>query len=108
MTCRWKSTSGPMSLASAVRIAESSLRSSAGRRGQPCGAARKSATASVAERLRAQVGHLARLHQHRAADVLDDGLEVMLLRFQEGIEEARRAGAGIRRRHVVEEDVDEL
>ncbi len=37
-----------MSLASAVRIAVSSVRSSAGRAGQPCGGARKSATTSIA------------------------------------------------------------
>ena len=48
MIWRWKSTSAPTSLASAVRIAGSSVRSIAGRAGQPCGAARKSATTSVA------------------------------------------------------------
>ena len=37
-----------MSLATAVRIAGSSVRSSARRRAHPCGAARKSATTSIA------------------------------------------------------------
>ena len=58
MIWRWKSASAPTSFASAVRIAASSVRSSAGRPGHPCGAARKSATdvhrvgrrAAVAER----------------------------------------------------------
>src|SRR3954465_11170979 len=48
ITWREKIASVPMSLAIAVRMAGSSARSIARRAGQPCGAARTSATASIA------------------------------------------------------------
>ena len=150
ITWREKIASVPMSLAIAVRIAESSVRSIAGRlRAAPYGA-RKSATASIAsvaepplpsasslpprsklarsaaaaldqrravvgQGLRPQRADLPRLHQHRAAHVLDDRLELPLLLAEERIQEARGSGvvhaallAALEQTAVLEEHVHEL
>ena len=63
----------------------------------------------------AQGGHLVRLHQHRAADVLEHGVEVVLLLRQEGVEERRAARvvrrpgrAPLQQAAVVEEHVHQL
>jgi hypothetical protein len=71
--------------------------------------------AVLLERLGAQLAHLLRLGQHRAAHVLHDGLEIVLALAEEGVEEAGRAGVVNRPRltaleqpAVVEEDVHEL
>ena len=135
-----------MSLAIAVRIAGSSVRSIAGAARR----ARKSATTSIAsvaepplpsasslpprsklarscggrceqdvrvvgQRLRAERADSRRLHQHRAAHVLEHRLEVALALVEERVQEARRAGvvhsalaASLEQAAVLEEHVDEL
>ena len=135
ITCRAKIASTPTSLAIAVRIAGSAVRSIAGRprvaAGRPrrpwrrspsrrCRArarARRRARAcrrgeqrlaTLGQRLRSQLADLLGLHQDRAPHVLEHRVVVGLLLAEERVEEAGRAGVVHAALAVVEEHVHEL